>query len=126
MAYTHTYPRHHASALAGDFDVSEIIKKGGPALQAAAKVIQDPALPEVTCNILRLNRAVEGKNPGPPCQRHVYTQAQKKRGVGLHLAIHPLRGYTWARQNPALAIGLGASAIALIFGLGYMLGERRR
>jgi hypothetical protein len=104
-------------------DLGELITKGGPAVQAASKVIQDPALPEITCNILRLNRVIEGKTPGPPCTKQRYTPAQKKRGVGLHLAVAPLRAAVWARSNPALAIGVGVGAVGLLVGIGYWLGK---
>lgn len=106
-------------------DVSDLIAKGGPAIKAAAKVVEDPALPEVTCNILRLNKVVEGKSPGPACRRQRYTKAQKRRGVGLHLAVTPLRLTVWARQHPALAIGAGVAVLGALVGVGYWIGRSR-
>ena len=106
--------------------LNQLITQGGPAIQAASKVIMDPALPEVTCNVLRLNRVVEGGGAGPACARVRYTTAQKKQGVGLYMAVTPLRLATWARANPALAIMAGMGVVGGLVGLGYMLGKKKR
>lgn len=106
-------------------DLISNIDKLGPAVQAASKAIEDPALPELSCNVLRLNKVVEGRNPGAPCKRKVYTAAQKKKGLGLHLAITPLRIATWSRQHPAIATGIGLCVLGMIWGIGYQMGKRR-
>lgn len=105
-------------------DLGELITKGGPAVQAASKVITDPALPEITCHVLRLNAIVEGRDPGPPCARKVYTAVEKHKGVGLSLATTPLRMIVWARKNPAIAIGAGVGVVGLIWYLGYLMGKK--
>lgn len=105
--------------------LSDLITKGGPAIQAASKVISDPALPEITCHILRLNNVVAGKNPGPPCPRTAYSPAQKRQGVGMHLATKPLRAAVWARRHPAVAIGIGVGVVGLFVGIGYAMGKRK-
>lgn len=105
-------------------DIASLINTGGPAIQAASKVISDPALPEITCNILRLNKVVAGQDPGPACAKRVYTAAQKRQGVGLSIAVVPLRVAVWARKNPALAIAAGASVVGLIGYIGYSIGKR--
>ena len=94
-------------------------------IEAAAKILKDPALPDVACNVLRLNRVVEDKPPGEPCPKRYYTAAQRQQGVGLHVAVAPLRAYIWARQNPVLAVGIGVGAVALIYSLGFAAGKRR-
>jgi len=121
MAYIHS--------LQGlGLDLGELITKGGPAIQAAAKVVEDPALPEVTCNVLRLNKIAEGKDTGGPCARVRYSAAQKRKGIGLHAAVMPLRVTVWARANPTLAVVAGAGVVGGFVALGYYLGtkERRR
>ena len=117
MAYTH-------SALG--LDLSEVIAKGGPAVQAASKIIQDPALPEVTCNVLRLSKVVEGRNAGPPCSRKTYSVQDRRKGVGLHLVVTPLRAAVWARKNPVLAAGAGVAVVGLLVGIGYHLGRKKK
>lgn len=106
-------------------DFSNLLKRAGPALQAGSKVISDPALPEIICNVLRLNKVVAGKDPGPPCVRKVYTAAQKRKGVGLHIATGPIRTIVWARRNPAIAIGAGLGVVGLLVGIGYWMGKRK-
>jgi hypothetical protein len=105
--------------------LSDLISRGGPALQAGSKVISDPALPEIVCNVLRLNKVVAGKDAGPPCARKVYTIAQKRKGIGLHAGVGPLRTIVWARKNPAIAIGAGVGVVGLLVGLGYWMGKSK-
>lgn len=120
MAYIHS----HSRGLGLDLD--ELINKGGPAVAAVAKVVQDPALPEVTCHVLRLNKITEGKDPGPPCTRRRYMLTEKKQGIGLTLAVTPLRVAVWARANPLLAAGAGLAVAGLLVGAGYSMGRRQR
>jgi hypothetical protein len=96
----------------------------GGAIDAASKIIEDPALPETACNVLRLNRAVEGKETGKPCNRRIYTALDRQRGVGLHLTLAPLRAATWAHENPVAALAIGAGVVGGLVGLGYWLGRR--
>lgn len=96
----------------------------GSTLDAAGKVVSDPALSDVACHLLRLNKITEGKPPGPPCLRRVYTKAQKEKGIGLYMAVKPLRAFIWARQRPAAAIAIGVGAVGALVGLGYLLGRK--
>lgn len=106
--------------------VTETLDKLAPAVLAVSKVIEDPALPEIACEILRLNKVVAGQHPGLPCPRKVLTEAQKRKGVGLYLAREPLRAYVWARQNPGLTISIGLGVVGLIGAIGYAMGRRAR
>lgn len=106
-------------------DFNSLVEKVGPAVQAASKVVADPALPEVTCHVLRLNRVTEGLNPGAPCVKKKYSVAEKKQGIGLHLATQPLRIAVWAKQHPSVAIGVGLGLVGVIWGVGYTMGRRR-
>lgn len=118
MAYTYTHP--HGLGL----DFGEIIRRGGSAISAASKVVQDPALPEITCHVLRLNKMAEGKPPGLPCPRPSYTG--KGGGIGLALAVVPLRAVVWARENPVLAGAAGLAAVGALVGLGYYWGKKQK
>jgi len=118
MAYT-----THPSDLG--IDVDSIVSTGGPALQAVSKIVEDPALPEITCNVMRLNKAAKGQKSSP-CARKVYSAADKGKGVGLHIAITPLRIATWARTNPVLAVGVAVGVVGALVGLGYYIGRKKR
>ena len=96
----------------------------GTTIDAVSKVVEDPALPEVACNILRLNEATEGKQVSPPCVRRSYSAAQRRQGVGLYMAVVPLRAATWARQHPITAVAVGIGVVGGLIGLGYYLGRR--
>lgn len=111
MAYTHL-----------GLDVAGLVTTA----EAATKVARDPGLPEVTCNVLRLNRITEGLPPGPPCARRRYTAAEKRRGIGLAKMVAPLRGAVWARQHPAQSIAIGVGVIGALVGLGYWWGRGAR
>lgn len=89
-------------------------------IDAVAKITEDPALPEVACNVLRLNRVTEGKS-APPCSRRVYTAADRHKGVGLYAALPPLRAFVWTRQHPVAAVAVGAGVVGGLVALGYWL-----
>ena len=115
---------NYVSSLGG-LSVEDLIKKGGTALQAASKVLVDPALPEVSCHVLRLNKITKGKHPGPACAKVRYTASQKATGVGLARVVKPLRAAVWARQNPVVAVGIGAGVVGLIWWVGYRMGSSK-
>lgn len=107
-------------------DAVSTLDRLGPAVLAASKIIEDPALPEIACEVLRLNRVVARQDPGLPCPRRVLTEEQKRKGVGLHLARRPLRAYVWARQHPGAAWGIGLGVVLAIGLVGYSIGRRAR
>jgi len=117
MAYLHAHPHHLG------LDIGDIISRGGSAIAAVSKVVQDPALPEVTCHVLRLNKMAEGRDPGPPCARPSYVG--KKGGIGLALAVAPLRAAVWAREHPVLAGGISLAVVGALVGVGYYMGKKR-
>jgi len=96
------------------------------AIKAATKVIEDPALTEVACNVLRLNRIVEELPPGPPCPRREYTDSEKRRGVGLYQVVGPIRAYSWYFKNrvPLALIGGVVLAVSLV-GLKYIVSKKK-
>jgi len=94
----------------------------GSAALAAGKVIEDPYLPEVACQLLRLNALERGMIPGAPCARTPKTRTNK--GIGMRYVAPPLRAAVWARQNRLAAIGIAAGAVFLIGYVGYQIGKR--
>lgn len=92
-------------------------------VEAAAKVIEDPALPQIACHVLRLHRIARSGDPGPACPPLMLTDVQKQRGIGLYLVDPLLRGAVWARQNPAAAVGIVTGVVGLIGYVGYRIGR---
>ncbi len=94
------------------------------AATATLKVAEDPFLPEVVCQVLRLSAIEEGRSPGPPCKRLVGRPAPG-RGIGLRYAVMPLRVAVKVRERPVMAmIGVGAVLLGLV-AFGYGLGHQR-
>ncbi len=90
---------------------------------ATARVVEDPYLPEVACQLLRLNAIERGMAPGRGCVQTTRRSASGK-GIGLRYVAQPLRAAVWARQNPVAAIGIAASAVFLIGYIGYQIGKK--
>lgn len=88
-------------------------------VSAAAAVVTDPCLPEVSKLVLRLHALEQtatkpGTPPPPP-----------KLGIGLCNAVKPLRGLVYVRERPWV-LPLGAVAVVGgLLGLGFMLGRAR-
>ena len=110
--------------MANDF--SALIDRAAPTVLAAARVIEDPALPEVTCQVLRLHTIAAGQPVGAPCKRIVITDTDKRKGIGLYAARDPLRAYVWARQHPLLATLVGVGIVGGLYYLGYSAGKGKR
>ncbi len=100
----------------------ELLETAGPALEAAIQLLEDPYLPEVTCNVLRLSKVEQGKPVGAPCP--VGPRGQRK-GIGLRYAIKPLRAAVWVRINPLLATALGLSVVGSLIGIGVIIGKAK-
>ena len=100
----------------------ELLETAGPALEAAIQLLEDPYLPEVTCNVLRLSKVEQGKPVGAPCP--VGPRGQRK-GIGLRYAIKPLRAAVWVRLNPLLATALGISVVGSLIGIGVIIGKAK-
>jgi hypothetical protein len=96
------------------------------AIEAGARVAEDPYLPEVTCHILRLDKITDGLAPGPRCLKTVATKAHKDRGIGMESAAGPLRAFVWYKEHPAIVAALGLGAVGLVWYLGYSMGRKKR
>lgn len=117
--------------VAQGFDVSELVKAGvpeileqaGPGVEAAARLVEDPALPEVACQILRLEKIHHGESPGSPCPLTVVTKSAAGKGVGLSAATTPLRAFVWTQEHPVAAWSLIVGAVGLIWAIGFSSGR---
>lgn len=85
------------------------------AVQAASKIVEDPALPEVTRLVLKLHslqRSSAPTRPGAPAPAPA-------RGIGLAKIVPPLRAYVYAEEN----WWVKPAAIAAILAVPFMLGR---
>jgi hypothetical protein len=109
MSYLADYRRGYRAT-------GSILDTAGQALEAAGKVIEDPALPEVTRIVLRLNATTKGGAGGK----------LPARGIGLSSAVTPLRGFLYYRENPwVVPVGLIA-ILGAPFYMGYLFGKKRK
>lgn len=89
------------------------------ALTAGTKVLQDPYLSQLTCEVLRLAKAQKGENPGPPCAR----TAAAPGGVGLNVAILPVKALTYQKQHPWFLPVVGVGVVGVFVLIGYAIGR---
>jgi hypothetical protein len=92
---------------------------------AAFKISDDPHLPEVACQVLRLSDIEEGRKLGAPCPK-ISRNASPGRGIGLRHAVVPIRIAVKARENPIMALGFIAAVTLAVFGVGYVTGKKKR
>ena len=114
-------------AAQGDL-ASELLGMVSSAGSAAARVIEDPHLPEVTCHILRLNAIEKGQKPGPKCKK-IPKATAVGRGIGLRYATGPLRTFVAVRERPWIVPVVVGGLLGGVFLLGYVAGaasKRRR
>lgn len=104
---------------------ADLFKQAQPAIDIGTKILKDPYLPEMACELTRLSNLEAGKGPGPSCRRTVATPAQIAQGVGLRHAVGPLRLYIFHRQYPWVAPLAVAGLLGLTFWLGYEVGKGR-
>jgi hypothetical protein len=90
---------------------------------ATARVVEDPYLPEVACQLLRLNAIERGMAPGGSCAKTT-RRAVPGKGIGLRYVAKPLRAAVWARQNPLAAAAVVGGAVFLIGYIGYAMGKK--
>lgn len=94
--------------------VSDYLNKAVNVLDSAKVILDDPALPEVTGLILKLNKIETKTKPGAPTQK----------GIGLRRIITPLKIYVKTREQPVLGYAIIAGVVAIPFALGYLFGKR--
>lgn len=109
---------YHRQALGASLDTV------GSAIQAASKIAEDPFLPEVICQILRLNKISAGQDPGPACPPTMVSAGREGKGIGLSVAVSPLRAFAWSRAHPIPAMAAAIGAVGAVFLLGYFTGRR--
>ena len=107
-------------------DVVDVLKTGyaaaAPVIQAGAKVISDPYLPEVTCRLVQLS-ALENRQPVPACPS---TPMDRTGGIGLRKLVRPLRAAVYAEQHPWVKPVALLAAIGIPVAIGYALGRKSR
>lgn len=91
---------------------------------AALRASEDPHLPEVTCQVLRLSDIEAGRKLGAACAK-IPRNASPGRGIGLRHAVGPIRIAVKARENPILAWGSIVGLTLLVFAVGYQTGKRK-
>jgi hypothetical protein len=101
--------------------------KVASALEVGKNVLDDPYLPQFTCEVLRLAKVERGQAPGAPCRTTVgLSTAAVKRGIGLRFAVTPLKIWIYQRQHPWLLPTVVAGVLGLTFLVGYKAGKRRK
>lgn len=96
-------------------------------LDVGKSILEDPYLPQVTCEVLRLGKIERGQLPGPPCRSTVgLSTAAVKKGIGLRFAVTPLKVWSYQRQHPWLLPTVVAGVLGLTFLVGYNVGKRRK
>ena len=101
---------------------SNIWNKAGPVLEAGVAVVNDPYLPQVACEVMRLQAIQAKRPPGPPCPS---PKNPGNKGVGLQYVVKPLKAFVYLRQHPWILPAGAAAAVGLIFAVGYAAGRRR-
>lgn len=92
------------------------IDKALPALDSVRYILEDPALPQITGQIIKLHNA-EKAHAGP-------AKAQSFKGINLQRIVPPLKLYVKTREQPILGYAIIAGALAVPFLIGYLFGKR--
>ena len=109
--------RRRYKPVGGIFDFIGSVSAVGSAVDAAAAIASDPALPQVAGLILQLQQ-----NEASTSQAQT---GVARPGIGLGRLVTPLEIYVAYRQNP-LVIGtlvLGA-LVGIPMAIGYVLGRK--
>ena len=110
-------------------------------LGGANDILSDPALPEVTKLILKLNDlqqaapvkvtvktpAKPGAKPvAKPVVKQIVKPAAKVPGIGLSNIVLPLKAYVYTQEHSwVIPVAIGA-VLAIPFLIGYKVGKRRK
>ncbi len=93
--------------------VQSAIAAASPAINAAQKILEDPALPEVSGLVLKLH-SLQQNAPAKPGQPAPATQ----KGIGLSKIVKPLRAYVYSQEHAWVIPAVIGGIIALPFVLG--------
>lgn len=100
----------------------EVIDKIGPHLGTVRRVVDDPAFATVMARIKTLADMEAGGSSSTPTT----PTPPSKTGIGLKRAVPILDVVIYARRNPWIALVIGGGVVAMIAGVGYRLGQRKR
>lgn len=94
---------------------------------AAAKVITDPCLYQVTQLIEQLHEAEQApKILGVPTGKKPTAPPKPVPGIGLCKAVTPLKAVIWVRKRPWIIPVAGIGVVGLLVGIGYLMGRPKR
>lgn len=100
--------------------IATIVNRAGPYVGTVQKVVSDPAFPTVMQRIETIAALEDASSTGggPSTPGGV--------GVGLSKAVPILDGYIFYKKNPWLGIAAIGLVVAVIGGIGYRIGQRKR
>lgn len=104
-----------------------IVKAIKPVLPTVKLVVDDPAFGRVIQQIQELHAIEASKGPAAPTPGFPSpAPSPATAGVGLSKAVPILDAVIYARRNPWAPWVFGGGLIALIAGVGYKLGQRKK
>ncbi len=92
--------------------VTEYVTRALSVVEAGKAILDDPALPQVTTLVMRIQRAQQAKaaRAGRP--------PSTAKGVGLSSVVKPLELYAYSQERPWVIPALVVGLLALPFMLG--------
>lgn len=91
-------------------------------LQSASEIINDPYLPEITCQIQSLSSMQKG-GKALRCARQ---PKGLKGGIGMEVAIKPLRAFVFYTKNPWVVRAVVMAVLGVTFYAGYATAKSRK
>ena len=91
-------------------------------LKSASEIINDPHLAEVTCQVQSLSSMEKGGRP-LKCPR---APKNLKGGIGLDVAVGPLRALVFYRKNPWVVRAAVMAVLGVTFYAGYATAKSRK
>ena len=125
MSYNSVYDSRTPQELGISFDSiiqsgARLLEGAGGSAGAAARVVQDPYFPELTCHIIRLSNIADGK----PAGRCVKTRpGARGRAIGLKDAILPVKVLVAHKKRPWMVPLIAAGVLGTAVMIGYSLGK---
>ena len=96
-----------------------VVDKIKPVVAAAEQILADPALPEVTQQVMKLREIEKQRAKGQP------SAGKPAPGIGLGRIVKPLKFFVKTREQPVYGWLIVAAIIGLPFLVGYKFGRKR-
>lgn len=103
-------------------NAAAIISRINPYIGTVRRVVDDPAFPTVIQRI----QTIADIEASAAAASGVPQSTQARAGVGLSRAVPVLDAYIFARRNPWTAGLVLGGIVAVIAGIGYKYGRRKR